>query len=777
MFQSSGAFRLHQTHRRLRAVALTLAAATALAAVALASAAPQAQAKGHGTRPLATFPHLGPAPQRCFQYGSSDNICTGPSWPYPPNANYLYATYYGTVYISPHIVGIGHDITATAVPDNKGTPSWSMPPGRIVSGCRDQVTNSAGTVTQAADTTCTWKATVASTYPPDASAPGGGYSEYDMTFCGFFGCASSGDFYYVLPHKKAISGMVYANTTDANGNLVVAPVANAVVQISGASSGTAVTDAAGFYDALVDPGQYTVHVQSVDGQSATSTPATCSPGAPDADGSGCDLDVRGSDGEADFNVCGDSGDAGDVAHAAAAPSLASCPLIVNISWPNMKAPRTAGLTFQPADPSTTDSGGPLFARLKAGNVSCVTGCTLLTVTVKAQSSPGSRNLVAVTDATLTASVTPIAPDPLLAASKQDEGYLCTTGTKQVCGPQLNDLSTDGNGVLRLVYWAPGVIQTKFPSVTVTAEETCSSQACPAKHRHGRDRETLTLMPDVLLPSQRVFFLTDNEKRVMGIWGDATGNTEVINAIGQYLAPSPAGIAQSLIDHVLDAGEADPLFAFAAGAAQVAYGAYSAAQQVEQSLVAEFMHGLKLPEVGLGATDMNWCFSCHNLSPFVQGKFLDAFANWILPRVFGSGTLYKFATAIAKYGVSITDYTVKATMTVTDVSHCDEQKASSTANNGAPQSFSSGDSFNSCGPGYFDDGAVPPTCASTLPILTDSNAWSGIDGFLYVHFEGSLDHTSGTVGHPVHTLTPLVKDAFVVPYNPFDWMYALHCSGP
>ncbi len=236
----------------------------------------------------------------------------------------------------------------------------------------------------------------------------------------------------------------------------------------------------------------------------------------------------------------------------------------------MKTPRTAGLTFQPADPSTTESGGPLFARLKSGNVSCVTGCTLLTVTVKAPSSPGSRKLVAVTDATLTASVTPIAPDPLLAASKQDEGYLCTTGPTQVCGPQLKDLSTDGNGVLRLVYWAPGVIRSKSPSVTVTAEETCGPQVCSAMHRHGMDRKTLTLMPDVL--AQRDFFLTDDEKRVMAIWGDATGSTEVINAIGQYLAPSPTGILGSLFDHVLDAGEADPLFAFATGAVQLAYGA-------------------------------------------------------------------------------------------------------------------------------------------------------------------------------------------------------------
>jgi hypothetical protein len=35
--------------------------------------------------------------------------------------------------------------------------------------------------------------------------------------------------------------------------------------------------------------------------------------------------------------------------------------------------------------------------------------------------------------------------------------------------------TDGNGTLLLTYWAPGVIQTKSPSVTVTADETCTPQ--------------------------------------------------------------------------------------------------------------------------------------------------------------------------------------------------------------------------------------------------------------------------------------------------------------
>ena len=46
-------------------------------------------------------------------------------------------------------------------------------------------------------------------------------------------------------------------------------LADAVIKLSGRSSGTAVTNRSGFYDALVDPGKYTVHVESVGGQTAT----------------------------------------------------------------------------------------------------------------------------------------------------------------------------------------------------------------------------------------------------------------------------------------------------------------------------------------------------------------------------------------------------------------------------------------------------------------------------------------------------------------------------
>jgi hypothetical protein len=105
--------------------------------------------------------------------------------------------------------------------------------------------------------------------PPDAKAPGGGWNQFEVGFCAFVGCAAlASDYYYVLPHKKAISGTVYSGATDANGNRL--GVGGVVIKLSGQSSGTAVTNKDGFYDALVDPGRYTVHMQSVGGHNYVS---------------------------------------------------------------------------------------------------------------------------------------------------------------------------------------------------------------------------------------------------------------------------------------------------------------------------------------------------------------------------------------------------------------------------------------------------------------------------------------------------------------------------
>lgn len=109
------------------------------------------------------------------------------------------ATYYGQIHISPHIVKVGQDLTATAATADGGEPSWATPPGPIVSGCKNAV--SAG---GSADMTCTWKADQPSEFPPSEAVSGwrGGWEVWESSFCGFNGCAPSGDYYYVKPAKR-----------------------------------------------------------------------------------------------------------------------------------------------------------------------------------------------------------------------------------------------------------------------------------------------------------------------------------------------------------------------------------------------------------------------------------------------------------------------------------------------------------------------------------------------------------------------------------------------
>jgi hypothetical protein len=478
-----------ETHRTQRSAIVRAVVALLLGVLTLGGAPAAAAA----ARPDATLPHLGPAPQRCFQYGSSDNICNGASFPYPPNANYLYATYYGTVYITPHIARLGQDVTANAVPDFNGIPSWATPPGRIMAGCKPT------------DTFCKWKADSASAYPPNAKAPGGGYSEYDMTFCGFNGCASSGDFYYVLPKKRAISGMVLGMATNPKtGGTEVVPIDGAVVQIDGPSSGTAVTDSAGFYDALVDPGHYTVKVTGSGGQSGAGTPTACAPGS--VIGSSCKLDVSGADGTANFQQCPSvpaPAPALDPLARAAAASSAQCPLkvFVKIVGPIANVGTRSGLALDnglpdegPVNftiPTYSKTGSPFGAANEVAE-QCESGCANLLVTVI---DPQTQKPAA--GATIEAKLGQIdtAGSPNL--HQQGIQFLCTQSadpTTRQCGTDLTGLTTDSGGQLRLIYWAPGELVSAHTDIDVSATATCSATECTSGQEAGSATSKISVKP-------------------------------------------------------------------------------------------------------------------------------------------------------------------------------------------------------------------------------------------------------------------------------------------
>ncbi len=224
-----------------------LAGALALSVAAPAYAEPPAQ-------PLPPASSLGPPPVPCFGYGSSDNICPENGFENPAPPNFMAATYYGTLEIENHVVHVGEDITMAANENNGGEPGWSEG-GPIVSGCKNK--SESGGVKTPAETVCIWKTEGGSPYPPTEGSTGwrGGWEVYEIGFCGFFGCAPSGDYYYVISNGEAISGYVL----DSAGKAAT----GAYVAIQGGETNVAaqVDPETGFYNALVPPGTYNVSVE------------------------------------------------------------------------------------------------------------------------------------------------------------------------------------------------------------------------------------------------------------------------------------------------------------------------------------------------------------------------------------------------------------------------------------------------------------------------------------------------------------------------------------
>lgn len=244
--------------RVVRAVAASFVAIAATCVVVVLPAS-VAAAQGAGI-----VKQLGPPPEQCFiAPGPGDTGCDiyaqgPPDW--------LYATYYGSVFITgEHLVSKGTEITATAEPTDGGAPYWDLvnDPGITVeSGC-------VGT-----EDSCTFLA------PPTGQSPWrGGWTAFVMDFCGFFGCAPSADYYYVAD-DPVIEGYV----TDASGQ----PVTSPSISISGAT----ITDYdanTGFYSAIVDPGSYDVTA------SVNNIPATVSTCSGTTNGTDCNVTVANGD--------------------------------------------------------------------------------------------------------------------------------------------------------------------------------------------------------------------------------------------------------------------------------------------------------------------------------------------------------------------------------------------------------------------------------------------------------------------------------------------------
>ncbi len=271
--------------RGLLLAILTLAVLAALPASALAS--PE--------QPLPKATSLGAPPIPCFPYGSSDNICPDNGFDNPAPPDFMAATYYGTLEIPNHIVHEGEDITMDAHTNNGGEPSWSEG-GPVVAGCANAKTEN--NVKTPADLSCTWKTEAASPYPPTQQSTGwkGGWEVFEIGFCGFFGCAPSGDFYYVIGNQQAISGYVL----DSAGK----PAGGVVVAIQGAAGGVSaeVDPETGFYNALLPAGSYDVSVEQEGPDSYTFGAGEVTSCSGQTHGTHCDVEISHQTATASFKL-------------------------------------------------------------------------------------------------------------------------------------------------------------------------------------------------------------------------------------------------------------------------------------------------------------------------------------------------------------------------------------------------------------------------------------------------------------------------------------------
>ncbi|HEY2767329.1 MAG TPA: carboxypeptidase-like regulatory domain-containing protein [Solirubrobacteraceae bacterium] len=245
-------------------------------------------------QPLPPADSLGPPPVPCFPYGSSESICPENGFANPDPPEFLAATYYGTLEVQNHLVHIGEDIAMSARTNNGGKPLWPtgekgepLQLGEVVSGCAGEAT------------TCTWKAEEASPYPPSEASSDwqGGWQAVGIQFCGFFGCAPSEDYFYVIGDQEAVSGYV----RDSSGK----PATGVDVAIQGPDGGVAaeVDPRTGYYNALVPEGSYDVSVER-EGPNSYSFGAgkvTKCTGTGEG-GSHCVVDLTGHTGEANFEM-------------------------------------------------------------------------------------------------------------------------------------------------------------------------------------------------------------------------------------------------------------------------------------------------------------------------------------------------------------------------------------------------------------------------------------------------------------------------------------------
>ncbi len=285
------------------------------------------------------------------------------------------------------------------------------------------------------------------------------------------------------------------------------PAADVGLQADCSGGGSTTTDTTGAYSFLLPEGPCKISVVPPSGD--VSTPRSIR------------VDVTHDMSNVNFQVsCGDGGQAGgasrgeltlDDAHPAStigtgSPVIAPSPCALAVEVHALQ-PVRSGLARDDDYPqngkvnftaNTYSAAGSAFGEPGAVVQKCEGGCANLLVTVTDKDTGR-----AAADATVTASVDAIQPSSAYVSQEFPFGggdFLCTQTDdpdSEQCGSDLSGLSTDSNGQVRLIYWAPGLTSEGSAKVQVTAAETCNGDVCPAHLKKGNGDTTLTVKPYVV----------------------------------------------------------------------------------------------------------------------------------------------------------------------------------------------------------------------------------------------------------------------------------------
>ncbi len=402
------------------------------------------------------------------------------------------------------------------------------------------------------------------------------------------------------------------------------------------------------------------------------------------------------------------------ASAQGAAPRGSCPLTVSIKV--LGSSRSGLGVF----PHFAHEGSKAFF-IPPDSRKCASGCTNVLVTV---TDPKTRHAVA--NATVNASASEI-------HGVAGDGYLCNQPPvvfSEHCGSHLLHLTTDKEGQVHLLYWAPGLIKETTTTINATAKKNCTRKSCSAGVREGSALpKTLTVKPYLIY--EHTGTLTEKQAEELAGWAGGMSLVSKFGNLVEELKATHSSLTfalNTLVAAEIAAERAEKFLAVVEKAEPIVgvleFVQLGADLYERQGFIATFLDSLDLSAIGLGDDPFE------RFVRAVPGTtFGSALANLgtIAPfHVGADGLLWKYSTALAflaeNHDPAFGAQSIH--LDVYEVSHCKR---------GAH-----------CGPGYrdFSDGIQPE---------------------LYFVFDAEHSPTE-------HSFGPYT---FTIPYDPNGWTESQH----